>query len=67
MGVTKSFEFAALARTTDGAVTISGVTVSGNLITDFEGEIPDPNVLVQNPSAETVIDDRCSVNVTLNN
>jgi uncharacterized repeat protein (TIGR02543 family) len=67
MGVTKAFEFAALARTTDGAVTISGVTVSGNLITDFEGEIPDPNVLVQNPSAETVIDDRCSVNVTLNN
>lgn len=69
MGVDKSFEFAALALYSTGNVTLTNVTVLGNLLTDYTGELPSLNVFVnaENVSDETVIGDDCTVNVTVNN
>lgn len=50
-------------------VTISNVTIQGNIVTDYTGEITKANEFVYDiaGNAEVTVGDGCSVNVTINN
>ncbi len=50
-------------------VTITNVTITGNIVTDYTGEITKANEFVYDvaTNAEIIVDGNCNVNVTVNN